>query len=119
MRYFIVISATPIQTNTLFLQANTTFSLVGRVSDYARLWLNISRDIRHFLHQNLTRRHLEAIADIQKELLQLPQQHPLMESLSNYSVQSDENPFIESLSNYSVPDAEDLLRELDKVRDLC
>lgn len=39
------------------LQANETFALVGNVTHYAQVWLNISAEIRSYLEQGRLQQH--------------------------------------------------------------
>ena len=46
------------------LQANETFALVGNVTHYAQVWLNISAEIRSFLEQGRLQQHLHWLQQV-------------------------------------------------------
>ena len=46
------------------LQANETFALVGNVTHYAQVWLNISAEIRSYLEQGRLQQHLRWLQQV-------------------------------------------------------
>lgn len=46
------------------LQANETFALVGNVTHYAQVWLNISAEIRGYLEQGRLQQHLRWLQQV-------------------------------------------------------
>lgn len=46
------------------LQANETFALVGNVTHYAQVWLNISAEIRSFLEEGRLQQHLHWLQQV-------------------------------------------------------
>lgn len=46
------------------LQANETFALVGNVTHYAQVWLNISAEIRGYLEQGRLQQHLHWLQQV-------------------------------------------------------
>ena len=45
-------------------QANQTFAVLDKVTDYANKWLNISTDIREYLERNTTERNLDMLRKV-------------------------------------------------------
>ncbi|KAB1280050.1 ATP-binding cassette sub-family A member 2 [Camelus dromedarius] len=88
------------------LQANETFALVGNVTHYAQLWLNISAEIRSYLEQGRLQQHLRWLQQYVTEL----RLHPEALSLS-----PEELPPALRQDNFSLPNGSVLLQQLDTI----
>eukprot|EP00918_Siedleckia_nematoides_P057595 GHVU01125596.1.p1 GENE.GHVU01125596.1~~GHVU01125596.1.p1 ORF type:complete len:1296 (-),score=180.93 GHVU01125596.1:585-4472(-) len=86
-------------------QANQSFVLVDRISEYATKWLNVSAQLRHYLMLNSTVKNLESIREMQHELRGLPL---LRHILDNPRV----NQFVDNLTT---PSQTFFLHQLDVV----
>ncbi|XP_028910083.1 ATP-binding cassette sub-family A member 2 isoform X2 [Ornithorhynchus anatinus] len=95
------------QADELILKANETFALVGNVTRYAQLWLNISAEIRGFLDQGKLQHHLRWLQQYTADL----QQHPEALNLSD----GGELPQALLEHNLSLPTAGALLQQLDTI----
>ncbi|XP_052239441.1 ATP-binding cassette sub-family A member 2-like isoform X2 [Dreissena polymorpha] len=92
---------------TIIHKANETFELVSSVSNYAREWLSISSDLRAYLQQDTTRRNIEAIRLIQKDL------RSGKSLLSLLPLSKD--PRIVQFLDLNIPEASVFLKEIDSV----
>lgn len=50
--------------NSVLFQANQTFALLDRISEYAEKWLNVSEELRLYLSRNETVEHLDSIREV-------------------------------------------------------
>lgn len=48
-------------------QANETFAFVGNVTHYARVWLNISAELRTFLEEGKLHNHLAWLQQVRQQ----------------------------------------------------
>uniref|UniRef100_A0A8C2GV03 ATP-binding cassette sub-family A member 2 n=1 Tax=Cyprinus carpio TaxID=7962 RepID=A0A8C2GV03_CYPCA len=87
-------------------QANETFAFVGNVTHYARVWLNISAELRAFLEEGKLHNHLmwlqQFIADLKKH-------HELL----NVSDSELMNSLLEE--NFTLPNTTTLLEQLHTI----
>lgn len=116
------------------LQANETFALVGNVTHYAQVWLNISAEIRSFLGQGRLQQHLRWLQQVrgrrgpapsrvvggQRGPPSEPALHPqyvaelrLHPEALNLSLE-DLPPALQQ-SNFSLPNGSVLLQQLDTI----
>uniref|UniRef100_A0A4W2BV17 ABC-2 type transporter transmembrane domain-containing protein n=1 Tax=Bos indicus x Bos taurus TaxID=30522 RepID=A0A4W2BV17_BOBOX len=94
------------EADRVILKANETFALVGNVTHYAQVWLNISAEIRSYLEQGRLQQHLRWLQQYVAEL----QQHPEALSLS-----PEELPPALRQDNFSLPNGSVLLQQLDTI----
>ncbi|XP_058158739.1 ATP-binding cassette sub-family A member 2 isoform X1 [Dasypus novemcinctus] len=94
------------EADRVILKANETFAFVGNVTHYARVWLNISAEIRGFLQQGRLQRHLQWLQQYVEEL----RLHP--EALN---VSLEELPPALRQDNFSLPNGSALLQQLDTI----
>ncbi|XP_074218809.1 ATP-binding cassette sub-family A member 2 isoform X4 [Camelus bactrianus] len=94
------------EADRVILKANETFALVGNVTHYAQLWLNISAEIRSYLEQGRLQQHLRWLQQYVTEL----RLHPEALSLS-----PEELPPALRQDNFSLPNGSVLLQQLDTI----
>ncbi|KAI4587779.1 hypothetical protein MJG53_005566 [Ovis ammon polii x Ovis aries] len=94
------------EADRVILKANETFALVGNVTHYAQVWLNISAEIRSYLEQGRLQQHLRWLQQYVAEL----RQHPEALSLS-----PEELPPALRQDNFSLPNGSVLLQQLDTI----
>ncbi|KAM9081967.1 ATP-binding cassette sub-family A member 2 isoform 2-T2 [Megaptera novaeangliae] len=94
------------EADRVILKANETFALVGNVTHYAQVWLNISAEIRSYLEQGRLQQHLRWLQQYVAEL----RLHPEALSLS-----PEELPPALRQDNFSLPNGSVLLRQLDTI----
>uniref|UniRef100_A0A452FWN9 ATP binding cassette subfamily A member 2 n=1 Tax=Capra hircus TaxID=9925 RepID=A0A452FWN9_CAPHI len=94
------------EADRVILKANETFALVGNVTHYAQVWLNISAEIRSYLEQGRLQQHLRWLQQYVAEL----RQHP--EALS---LLPEELPPALRQDNFSLPNGSVLLQQLDTI----
>ncbi|KAG7281475.1 hypothetical protein CRUP_012418 [Coryphaenoides rupestris] len=87
-------------------QANETFAFVGNVTHYARVWLNISAQLRTFLEDGRLHDHLAWLQQLSQELQGNPE---LLNSTDSELVQG----LLEG--NYTLPNTSTLLEQLDTI----
>lgn len=94
------------EADRVILKANETFALVGNVTHYAQVWLNISAEIRGYLEQGRLQQHLHWLQQYVAEL----RLHPEALSLS-----PEELPPALRQDNFSLPNGSALLQQLDTI----
>ncbi|XP_035878364.1 ATP-binding cassette sub-family A member 2 isoform X3 [Phyllostomus discolor] len=94
------------EADRVILKANETFALVGNVTHYAQVWLNISAEIRSFLEQGRLQQHLRWLQQYVAEL----RLHPEALNLS-----LEDLPPALRQSNFSLPNGSALLQQLDTI----
>ncbi|XP_045702003.1 ATP-binding cassette sub-family A member 2 isoform X3 [Phyllostomus hastatus] len=94
------------EADRVILKANETFALVGNVTHYAQVWLNISAEIRSFLEQGRLQQHLRWLQQYVAEL----RLHPEALNLS-----LEDLPPALRQSNFSLPNGSVLLQQLDTI----
>ncbi|XP_073662950.1 ATP-binding cassette sub-family A member 2 isoform X2 [Tursiops truncatus] len=94
------------EADRVILKANETFALVGNVTHYAQVWLNISAEIRSYLEQGRLQQHLRWLQQYVAEL----RLHPEALSLS-----PEELPPALRQDNFSLPNGSVLLQQLDTI----
>ncbi|XP_036983617.2 ATP-binding cassette sub-family A member 2 isoform X2 [Artibeus jamaicensis] len=94
------------EADRVILKANETFALVGNVTHYAQLWLNISAEIRSFLEQGRLQQHLYWLQQYVAEL----RLHPEALNLS-----LEDLPPALRQGNFSLPSGSVLLQQLDTI----
>ncbi|KAK2902562.1 ATP-binding cassette sub-family A member 2 isoform X1 [Channa argus] len=94
------------QVDKVIQKANETFEFVGNVTHYARVWLNISAQLRTFLEEGRLHRHLVWLQQLSSDL----QQHPEL-------LNDTETELMQSLieGNYSLLNTSTLLEQLDTI----
>ncbi|XP_030646875.1 ATP-binding cassette sub-family A member 2 [Chanos chanos] len=94
------------QVDKVIQKANETFAFVGNVTHYARVWLNISAELRTFLEEGKLHNHLawlqQFISDLRK--------HPEL-------LNTSDSELIHSLveENFTLPNTTTLLEQLDTI----
>ncbi|XP_058380535.1 ATP-binding cassette sub-family A member 2 isoform X4 [Diceros bicornis minor] len=94
------------EADRVILKANETFAFVGNVTHHARVWLNISAEIRSFLEHGRLQQHLHWLQQYVAEL----QLHPEALNLS-----LEELPPALRQDNFSLPNGSALLQQLDTI----
>ncbi|KAM5330692.1 ATP-binding cassette sub-family A member 2 isoform 2-T2 [Glossophaga mutica] len=94
------------EADRVILKANETFALVGNVTHYAQVWLNISTEIRSFLEQGRLQQHLRWLQQYVAEL----RLHPEALNLS-----LEDLPPALRQGNFSLPNGSVLLQQLDTI----
>lgn len=94
------------EVDKVITKANETFALVGNVTHYAQVWLNISSEIRTSLEEGKLQRRIqrlqEFVEDLQKHLEVLnASDSDILRNIMN--------------SNFSMPNASTLLQQLDTI----
>uniref|UniRef100_A0A3Q1I8Y1 ATP-binding cassette sub-family A member 2 n=1 Tax=Anabas testudineus TaxID=64144 RepID=A0A3Q1I8Y1_ANATE len=94
------------QVDKVIQKANETFAFVGNVTHYARVWLNISAQLRTFLEEGRLHSHLVWLQQLSSEL----QQHPEL-------LNATDSELMQSLmeGNYSLLNTSTLLEQLDTI----
>uniref|UniRef100_A0AAY4B7N1 ATP-binding cassette sub-family A member 2 n=1 Tax=Denticeps clupeoides TaxID=299321 RepID=A0AAY4B7N1_9TELE len=94
------------QVDKVIQKANETFAFVGNVTHYARLWLNISSELRTFLEEGKLNSHLAWLQQFTSDL----RRHPELLNASN-------SELMQSLleGNFSLPNTTTLLEQLDTI----
>ncbi|XP_062310063.1 LOW QUALITY PROTEIN: ATP-binding cassette sub-family A member 2 [Osmerus eperlanus] len=94
------------QVDKVIQKANETFAFVGNVTHYARVWLNISSQLRTFLEEGRLHNHLTWLQQFTSDL----RRHPEL-------LNATDSELLQSLleGNYSLPDASTLLEQLDTI----
>ncbi|XP_058842654.1 ATP-binding cassette sub-family A member 2-like isoform X3 [Acipenser ruthenus] len=87
-------------------KANETFAFVGNVTHYARVWLNISAEIRTFLEERKLQNRILWLQQFTSDL----RKHPEL-------LNASDNDIIRSLidSNFTMPNSSTLLQQLDTI----
>ncbi|RXM93864.1 ATP-binding cassette sub-family A member 2 [Acipenser ruthenus] len=90
----------------LYSPANETFAFVGNVTHYARVWLNISAEIRTFLEERKLQNRILWLQQFTSDL----RKHPEL-------LNASDNDIIRSLidSNFTMPNSSTLLQQLDTI----
>ncbi|VFV28390.1 low quality protein: atp-binding [Lynx pardinus] len=94
------------EADRVILKANETFALVGNVTHYAQVWLNISAEIRSFLEEGRLQQHLHWLQQYVADL----RLHPEALNLS-----LEELPPALRQDNFSLPNGSALLQQLDTI----
>ncbi|KAL2092632.1 hypothetical protein ACEWY4_012430 [Coilia grayii] len=94
------------QVDKVIQKANETFAFVGNVTHYARVWLNISAELRTFLEEGKLHNHLAWLQQFTSDL----RQHPEL-------LNASDSELMRSLleSNFSLPNTTTLLEQLDTI----
>ncbi|XP_055516314.1 ATP-binding cassette sub-family A member 2 [Leucoraja erinacea] len=87
-------------------KANETFAFVGNVTHYARVWLNISSEIRTFLEEGKLQNRISWLQQFTSDLKRRPE-------VLNASDSDIIRNFINS--NFSMPNSSSLLQQLDTI----
>ncbi|XP_064210505.1 ATP-binding cassette sub-family A member 2 isoform X1 [Anguilla rostrata] len=87
-------------------KANETFAFVGNVTHYARVWLNISAELRAFLEEGKLHNHMAWLQQLTSDL----RRHPEL-------LNASDSELIRSLleGNFTLPNATTLLEQLDTI----
>ncbi|KAM9858193.1 ATP-binding cassette sub-family A member 2 [Aulostomus maculatus] len=94
------------QVDKVIQKANETFALVGNVTHYTRVWLNISAHLRTFLEEGRLHNHLVWLQQLSSEL----RQHPELLNGTNSELMQRVME-----ANYSLPNTSALLEQLDTI----
>ncbi|XP_024150087.1 ATP-binding cassette sub-family A member 2 isoform X2 [Oryzias melastigma] len=94
------------QVDKVIQKANETFAFIGNVTHYARVWLNISAQLRTFLEEGRLQGHLKWLQQLSSEL----QQHPQL-------LNGTDSELMQALldGNYTIPNTSTLLEQLDTI----
>ncbi|GCC24766.1 hypothetical protein chiPu_0003168 [Chiloscyllium punctatum] len=87
-------------------KANETFAFVGNVTHYARVWLNISSEIRTFLEEGRLQNRISWLQQFTSDL----KKHPEVLNASDSDIIRN---FLNS--NFSMPNSSTLLQQLDTI----
>ncbi|KAG9261960.1 ATP-binding cassette sub-family A member 2 isoform X2 [Astyanax mexicanus] len=87
-------------------KANETFAFVGNVTHYAKVWLNISAELRAFLEEGKLHNHLAWLQQFASDL----RKHPEL-------LNSSDSELVDSLlqENFTLPNISTLLEQLDTI----
>ncbi|XP_036383449.1 ATP-binding cassette sub-family A member 2 isoform X4 [Megalops cyprinoides] len=87
-------------------KANETFAFVGNVTHYARVWLNISAELRAFLEEGKLHNHMAWLQQLTSDL----RRHPEL-------LNASDSELMRSLleGNFTLPNATTLLEQLDTI----
>ncbi|XP_056449000.1 LOW QUALITY PROTEIN: ATP-binding cassette sub-family A member 2 [Gadus chalcogrammus] len=94
------------QVDKVIQKANETFAFVGNVTHYARVWLNISAQLRTFLEDGRMHDHLAWLQQLTQELQGNPE---LLNSTDSVLIQG----LLEG--NYTLPNTTTLVEQLDTI----
>uniref|UniRef100_A0A8C5B4G6 ATP-binding cassette, sub-family A (ABC1), member 2 n=1 Tax=Gadus morhua TaxID=8049 RepID=A0A8C5B4G6_GADMO len=95
------------QVDKVIQKANETFAFVGNVTHYARVWLNISAQLRTFLEDGRMHDHLAWLQQVNNRPTSLPTHlNPLTNSLL---------PPADPGGNYTLPNTTTLVEQLDTI----
>ncbi|XP_071881560.1 ATP-binding cassette sub-family A member 2 isoform X9 [Anas platyrhynchos] len=94
------------EVDKVILKANETFAFVGNVTHYAKVWLNISPEIRAYLEEGRLQRRIRWLQQFTTDL----HKHPEILNVS-------ENDLLRNFlnGNFSLPNASVLLQQLDTI----
>ncbi|XP_023814646.1 ATP-binding cassette sub-family A member 2 isoform X3 [Oryzias latipes] len=94
------------QVDKVIQKANETFAFIGNVTHYARVWLNVSAQLRTFLEEGRLEGHLKWLQQLSSEL----QQHPQL-------LNGTDSELMQGLleGNYTIPNSSTLLEQLDTI----
>ncbi|XP_066509169.1 ATP-binding cassette sub-family A member 2-like [Hoplias malabaricus] len=94
------------QVDKVIQKANETFAFVGNVTHYARVWLNISAELRTFLEEGKLHNHLAWLQQFTSDL----RRHPEL-------LNSSDSELVDSLlqENFTLPNISTLLEQLDTI----
>uniref|UniRef100_A0A8V1ABL0 ATP-binding cassette sub-family A member 2 n=2 Tax=Gallus gallus TaxID=9031 RepID=A0A8V1ABL0_CHICK len=94
------------EVDKVILKANETFAFVGNVTHYAKVWLNISPEIRAYLEEGRLQRRIHWLQQFTTDL----HKHPEILNISD-------NDLLHSFlsGNFSLPNASVLLQQLDTI----
>ncbi|KAL6465280.1 hypothetical protein MHYP_G00254130 [Metynnis hypsauchen] len=94
------------QVDKVIQKANETFAFVGNVTHYARVWLNISAELRAFLEEGKLHNHLAWLQQFTSDL----RRHPEL-------LNSSDSELVDSLlqENFTLPNISTLLEQLDTI----
>lgn len=94
------------EVDKVILKANETFAFVGNVTHYAKVWLNISPEIRAYLEEGRLQRRIHWLQQFTADL----HKHPEILNISD-------NDLLHSFlsGNFSLPNASVLLQQLDTI----
>ncbi|KAM6965213.1 ATP-binding cassette sub-family A member 2 [Aplochiton taeniatus] len=94
------------QVDKVIQKANETFAFVGNVSHYARVWLNISAQLRGYLEEGKPHNYLAWLRQLSSEL----RRHPEL-------LNSTDSDLMRGLleGNYTLPNSSALLEQLDTI----
>uniref|UniRef100_A0A3B3QVD2 ATP-binding cassette sub-family A member 2 n=1 Tax=Paramormyrops kingsleyae TaxID=1676925 RepID=A0A3B3QVD2_9TELE len=94
------------QVDKVIQKANETFAFVGNVTHYARVWLNISADLRTFLQEGKLHNHMAWLQQFITDL----RRHPEL-------LNATDNEFVTRLleGNFTLPNSSSLLEQLDTI----
>uniref|UniRef100_A0A4W4HDU6 ATP-binding cassette sub-family A member 2 n=1 Tax=Electrophorus electricus TaxID=8005 RepID=A0A4W4HDU6_ELEEL len=94
------------QVDKVIQKANETFAFMGNVTHYARVWLNISAELRTFLEEGKLHNHLAWLQQFISDL----RRHPEL-------LNASDSELVESLlqENFTLPNTSSLLEQLDTI----
>uniref|UniRef100_A0A8C9SWW6 ATP-binding cassette sub-family A member 2 n=1 Tax=Scleropages formosus TaxID=113540 RepID=A0A8C9SWW6_SCLFO len=94
------------QVDKVIQKANETFAFVGNVTRYARVWLNISAELRAFLEEGKLHNRMTWLQQFTSDL----RRHPEL-------LNATDSEFVRSLleGNFTLPDTGTLLEQLDTI----
>uniref|UniRef100_A0A8B9GZR9 ATP-binding cassette, sub-family A (ABC1), member 2 n=1 Tax=Astyanax mexicanus TaxID=7994 RepID=A0A8B9GZR9_ASTMX len=94
------------QVDKVIQKANETFAFVGNVTHYAKVWLNISAELRAFLEEGKLHNHLAWLQQFASDL----RKHPEL-------LNSSDSELVDSLlqENFTLPNISTLLEQLDTI----
>ncbi|XP_078141495.1 ATP-binding cassette sub-family A member 2 [Centroberyx gerrardi] len=94
------------QVDKVIQKANETFAFVGNVTHYARVWLNISAQLRTFLEEGRLHNQLAWLQQLSSEL----RRHPEL-------LNATDSELMQGLleGNYTLPNTSTLLEQLDTI----
>ncbi|KFV77833.1 ATP-binding cassette sub-family A member 2, partial [Struthio camelus australis] len=94
------------EVDKVILKANETFAFVGNVTHYAKLWMNISPEIRAYLEEGRLQRRIRWLQQFTADL----HKHPEILNVSDSDLL---HSFLNG--NFSLPNASVLLQQLDTI----
>uniref|UniRef100_G1MR12 ABC transporter domain-containing protein n=1 Tax=Meleagris gallopavo TaxID=9103 RepID=G1MR12_MELGA len=94
------------EVDKVILKANETFAFVGNVTHYAKVWLNISPEIRAYLEEGRLQRRIRWLQQFTADL----HKHPEILNISDSDLL---HSFLNG--NFSLPNASVLLQQLDTI----
>ncbi|XP_072520888.1 ATP-binding cassette sub-family A member 2 isoform X2 [Salminus brasiliensis] len=94
------------QVDKVIQKANETFAFVGNVTHYAKVWLNISAELRAFLEEGKLHNRLALLQQFTSDLRKYPE-----------LLNSSDSELVDSLlqENFTLPNISTLLEQLDTI----
>ncbi|XP_044162592.1 ATP-binding cassette sub-family A member 2 isoform X1 [Bufo gargarizans] len=94
------------EVDKVILKANETFAFVGNVTQYAKMWMNISAEIRSLLEDGMLQQRIQRLQEVTSYLQKLPEFQNGSDSELLRAVLS---------SNFTALNASTLLQQLDTI----